>query len=64
MELHVVRLAVAAVTASNMATLEEKEAFVDLVEHGFIQGPRLTSAGWAALRLSMMTNSRTDAQTI
>jgi hypothetical protein len=38
------------VAASNMATPEEKEAFVDLVEHGFIQGPRLTPAGWAALR--------------
>jgi hypothetical protein len=47
MELHVVRLAVAAVAASNMATPEEKEAFVDSVEHGFIQGPRLSWCGRA-----------------
>lgn len=51
MELHVMRLVVGGSRgSSNIATPQEKEAFVDLVEHGFIQGPRLTPAGWAALR--------------
>ena len=50
-ELRVMRRVVSGSRCSrNIALPEEKEAFVDLVEHGFIQAPRLTPAGWAALR--------------
>ena len=42
LELRVMRLIVSSSRGScRIATPAEKEAFVDLVEHGFIQGPRL-----------------------
>ena len=51
LELRVMRLIVSSSRGScRIATPAEKEAFVDLVEHGFVHGPRLTPAGWAALR--------------
>jgi hypothetical protein len=51
LELRVMRLIVSSSRGScGIATPAEKEAFVGLVEHGFIHGPRLTPAGWAALR--------------
>jgi hypothetical protein len=50
-ELRVMRRVVSGSRLSrSLALPEEKEAFVDLVEHGVIQAPRLTPVGWAALR--------------
>jgi hypothetical protein len=50
-ELRVMRRVVSGSHLSHSLALpEEKEAFVDLVEHGVIQAPRLTPVGWAALR--------------
>lgn len=50
-ELRVMRRVVSGSRLSrSLALPEEKEAFVDLVEHGVIQAPRLTPVGWATLR--------------
>jgi hypothetical protein len=50
-ELRVMRRVVSGSRLSrSLALPEEKEAFVDLVDNGVIQAPRLTPVGWATLR--------------